>query len=199
MNLELPEQPLQAQENRTGDLRALINADAAELSARLNRQRLRDFPPSAQKSMRRFSPQETSRLLGIHDGYLRQLVTELKGPQEQGARRSYTLEDISSLRSELHRNGKEAKRYLPHRKTGEPLQILSVMNFKGGSGKTTTTVAIGFLQLTLILRPHSLRYLVIRLSLMWVKMRPSTEQFDMAPKRGLSPKLCEARTFPIFT
>jgi chromosome partitioning protein len=139
MNLELPEQPLQAQENRTGDLRALINADAAELSARLNRQRLRDFPPSAQKSMRRFSPQETSRLLGIHDGYLRQLVTELKGPQEQGARRSYTLEDISSLRSELHRNGKEAKRYLPHRKTGEPLQILSVMNFKGGSGKTTTT------------------------------------------------------------
>ena len=57
----------------------------------------------------------------------------------QGARRSYGLKDIDLLRSDLHQNGKETRRYVPHRRADEALQILSVMNFKGGSGKTTTT------------------------------------------------------------
>jgi chromosome partitioning protein len=56
------------------DLRSLINADAAELSTRLQTQQLRDFPPSAQKTIRRFSPAEAARFIGIAEGYLRQLV-----------------------------------------------------------------------------------------------------------------------------
>ena len=63
-----------------GDLRSLINADAAELSKRLRAQQVRDFPPAAEKSIRKFSPAEASRLIGIHEGYLRQLVSEGKGP-----------------------------------------------------------------------------------------------------------------------
>lgn len=139
MKLEPNIQQQKSNEDRVGDLRSVINADAAELSARLNRQRMKDFPPSAQKAMRRFSPAEAARLLGIHDGYLRQLVSEGKGPEVQGARRSYGLKDIDLLRSDLHQNGKETRRYVPHRRADEALQILSVMNFKGGSGKTTTT------------------------------------------------------------
>jgi chromosome partitioning protein len=127
------------QDNSLSDLRALINADAAELSMRLRAQQLRDFPPAAQKTIRRFSPSEAAKFIGIHEGYLRQLVAEGKGPPAQpNNRRTYSIEDIDALRTELDRSGKGARRYIPHRKTGESLQVISVMNFKGGSGKTTT-------------------------------------------------------------
>ncbi|MBG0812409.1 plasmid partitioning protein RepA [Methylosinus sp. H3A] len=127
------------QERGLNDLRALINADAAELSMRLRAQQIRDFPPSAQKTIRRFSPSEAAKFIGIHEGYLRQLVAEGKGPPVQpNNRRTYSIEDIDALRAELDRSGKGARRYVPHRKGREALQIISVMNFKGGSGKTTT-------------------------------------------------------------
>jgi len=84
------------------DLRSLINADAAELSTRLRAQQLRDFPPAAQKSIRRFSPAEAARFIGIAEGYLRQLVSEGKGPPAPpNSRRSYSIEDIDALRSDL--------------------------------------------------------------------------------------------------
>jgi chromosome partitioning protein len=128
-----------SQQRGPDDLRSLINADAAELSMRLRAQQIRDFPPAAQKTIRRFSPAEAARFIGIHEGYLRQLVAEGKGPPAQpNNRRTYSIEDIDGLRAELDRNGKGARRYVPHRKDGEPLQVISVMNFKGGSGKTTT-------------------------------------------------------------
>lgn len=126
-------------EPNVGDLRSLINADAAELSARLRAQQLRDFPPSAEKTIRRFSSAEAARFIGIAEGYLRQLVAEGKGPATPaGGRRSYSIEDIDALRKELDSAGKGARRYVPHRRDAEPLQVISVMNFKGGSGKTTT-------------------------------------------------------------
>ena len=122
-----------------GDLRSLINADASELSKRLRAQQVRDFPPSAQKTIRRFSPAEAARLIGIHEGYLRQIVSEGKGPPASAnGRRTYAIEDIESLRAELERAGKGSRRYIPRRRGDERLQVLSVMNFKGGSGKTTT-------------------------------------------------------------
>lgn len=128
------------QDETLGDLRALINADAAELSARLHALQLRDFPPAAQKSLRRFAPVEAARFIGIAEGYLRQLVSEGKGPPPSpSGRRTYSIEDIDSLRKELDTSGKGVRRYIPHRRDGEPLQVISIMNFKGGSGKTTTT------------------------------------------------------------
>lgn len=127
------------QEAQVGDLRTLINADAAELSTRLRAQQVRDFPPVAQKTIRRFSPSEAAKFIGIHEGYLRQLVAEGRGPALQpNNRRTYSVEDIEGLRVDLDRDGKGARRYVPHRRSEEHLQIISVMNFKGGSGKTTT-------------------------------------------------------------
>lgn len=121
------------------DLRSLINADAAELSARLRAQQLRDFPPAAEKTIRRFSSAEAARFIGIAEGYLRQLVSEGKGPQAPAnSRRSYSIEDIEGLRRDLDSAGKGTRRYVPHRRDTEALQVISVMNFKGGSGKTTT-------------------------------------------------------------
>jgi chromosome partitioning protein len=128
-----------AQKEGLGDLRELINADAMELSTRLRAQQVRDFPPAAQKTIRRLSPSEAAKFIGIHEGYLRQLVAEGKGPPPQtNNRRTYSVDDIEALRLDLDRDGKGVRRYVPHRRGEEPLQVISVMNFKGGSGKTTT-------------------------------------------------------------
>jgi chromosome partitioning protein len=119
----------------------LIAADARELSAKLQAHRLKLFPPAARKSLRRFSSGEAAKLIGINDGYLRQLSLEGKGPQPEttsSGRRSYSFEDIQGLRGFLEESGKSGRRYLPHRTDREHLQVLAVVNFKGGSGKTTT-------------------------------------------------------------
>lgn len=141
------------------DLRSLINADAAELSTRLRAQQIRDFPPAAEKPLRRFSPAEASKFIGIAEGYLRQLVSEGKGPPPSATgRRTYSIEDIETIRRDLDNAGKAARRYLPHRRKGEPLQIISIMNFKGGSGKTTTSA-----HLAQFLALHGYRVLAIDL------------------------------------
>ena len=176
------------------DLRALINADAAELSSRLRGQQLRDFPPAAEKTMRRFSSAEASRFIGITEGYLRQIVADGKGPPAApNGRRSYAIEDIDMLRRDLDGAGKGARRYLPHRRDGEELQIISVMNFKGGSGKTTTAAhlaqflafrAIGFLQSTSIRRRACRHSSAINPSWMSARTKRSTPPFAMMTIAG---------------
>jgi chromosome partitioning protein len=132
------------QSDTLGDLRSLINLDATELSKRLRAQQLRDFPPAAEKTIRRFSPAEAARMIGIHEGYLRQIVSEGKGPPASpNGRRTYSIHDIELLRTDLDAAGKGTRRYVPWRREGERVQVISVMNFKGGSGKTTTSAHLG--------------------------------------------------------
>jgi chromosome partitioning protein len=118
----------------------MIGADAQALSAQLALLRNRIFPPAARKSLRRFSSGEAATLIGISDSYLRQLALAGEGPvpdKGAGGRRSYSLEQINELRQLLTGKGRAA---LPRRRGEEHLQVLAVANFKGGSGKTTTTV-----------------------------------------------------------
>lgn len=120
----------------------LIAADARELSAKLQAHRLKLFPPKARKKLRPFSSGEAAKLIGVNDGYLRQLSLEGKGPQPEttspSGRRSYTFDDIQALRAYLDETGESGRRYRPWRTANEHLQVLAVVNFKGGSGKTTT-------------------------------------------------------------
>ncbi|MEK1889798.1 MAG: plasmid partitioning protein RepA [Phyllobacterium sp.] len=122
-----------------------IAADAEMLSAQLQAMRNRLFPPTAQKALRKFTSGEAARLIGVSDGYLRQLSIAGEGPQPEtgsGGRRLYSLAEINALRRHLaEAGGTKAKTYLPHRdpKAGEHMQVIAVTNFKGGSGKTTTS------------------------------------------------------------
>lgn len=119
---------------------SVIAGDGSALSQELNELRKTLFPPESKKALRSFSSGEAAKLIGVADGYLRQLSLGGKGPQPDigpGGRRSYTLEQINDLRKLLEEGGK-GKRYLPRRANGEGCQVLSVVNFKGGSGKTTT-------------------------------------------------------------
>jgi chromosome partitioning protein len=119
----------------------LVGIHARELSGRLQAHRLKLFPPTAKKTLRTFSSSEVAQLIGVNDGYLRRLSLENKGPPIQvgpNGRRSYTSADIQALRVFLDAGSKPDRKYLPWRTAGEHLQVVTVVNFKGGSGKTTT-------------------------------------------------------------
>ncbi|QWW72319.1 plasmid partitioning protein RepA [Rhizobium sp. WYJ-E13] len=125
---------------------AHITQRAEALSARLRAVGERAFPPVAQKSLRSFTSGEVAEIVGVSDGYLRQLSLDGLGPTpDLGAagRRSYTLQQINELREYLAvARPKEAIRFWPRRRDGEKLQIITVANFKGGSAKTTTALYV---------------------------------------------------------
>lgn len=119
----------------------LVGDHAARLSERLMAHRAQLFPPDAAKSLRRFTSGEVANLLGVKDAYLRKLSLEGRGPQPEtgpGGRRLYSSADILSLRHLLEAGTKTPGTYLPGRRPGDHLQVITVVNFKGGSGKTTT-------------------------------------------------------------
>lgn len=119
----------------------LVADHAARLSARLQAHRAQLFPPDAQKELRKFTSGEVADLLGVKDAYLRKLHLEGRGPSPEirgGGRRYYTPADIQALREMLEAGAKTPGTYLPGRREGDHLQVITVINFKGGSGKTTT-------------------------------------------------------------
>lgn len=122
------------------DLRTLIQDHATLLSEQLQAHQLNTFSPDARKTIRHFSPAETAKLLEITEGYLRQVALEFPDLSTVSGlkKRSYSVEAIHSLRKRLDAGARGGKRYLPYRSHGEDLQVITVMNFKGGSGKTTS-------------------------------------------------------------
>lgn len=123
---------------------ARITRRAETLSLRLRAVGERAFPPTAQKSLRSFTSGEVAQIVGVSDGYLRQLSIDGLGPAPEissNGRRSYTLQQVNELREYLAKaRPKEALRFWPRRRDGDKLQIITVANFKGGSAKTTTSL-----------------------------------------------------------
>ena len=121
-----------------------IAQQAASLSTHLRGMGQRLFPPSASKGLRSFSSGEVAQIVGVSDGYLRQLSLDGLGPVPEvgaGGRRSYTMRQVNELRGYLKEaRPKEASGFWPRRRAGDGLQILTVANFKGGSAKTTTSL-----------------------------------------------------------
>jgi chromosome partitioning protein len=123
----------------------LIAVDAQLLSKQLQRLREKIFPPESKKALRRFSSGETAKLIGVSDSYLRQLSLSKQGPIPEtsaSGRRHYTLEQVNDLRRYIATTSQPEKQrhFLPHRAGNDHLQVIAVTNFKGGSGKTTTSV-----------------------------------------------------------
>src|SRR5215471_3515465 len=124
-----------------------ILSQGSEISRKLDQLRLEKFPPDAKKTLRFFPMSEVAHYLGITPNNLKRLHLEKKGPEPTiatGGRRFYTAEQMMELRHYLDKNGRsDAKKYVPSRKPGEKLQVIAVVNFKGGSGKTTTAAHLG--------------------------------------------------------
>lgn len=119
----------------------LVGDHAVRLSERLQAHRAQLFPPDARRELRKFTSGEVADLLGVKDAYLRKLNLDGRGPSPEtraGGRRYYSPADIQALREMLEKGAKSPGTYLPGRRKGDHMQVIAVINFKGGSGKTTT-------------------------------------------------------------
>ena len=131
---------------------AMIGEHAAVLREQLQAISSALYPPSSAKSLRRFTSAEAARVIGVTVSRVQQLAAEGLGPSPEVSatgRRSYSLADIHGLRAYLDDHARGGRRYRPGRLEGDHLQVVAVANFKGGSGKTTTTA-------------HLAQYLVLR-------------------------------------
>jgi chromosome partitioning protein len=123
------------------------------ISKKLHLLSVQRFPPNAKKTLRSFSLAEVANYVGVSQSTLKKLHLDGKGPSPQtssSGRRSYTAEQMLELRQYLDAHGRsESRMYVPHRRRGERLQVVAVVNFKGGSGKTTTAAHLAqYLALT---------------------------------------------------
>lgn len=119
----------------------LVGDHARKLSERLQAHRDQLYPPNAQKVLRKFTSGEAAAMIGVTDAYLRKLDLDGKGPSPEvrgAGRRFYSTADIQAVREMLEGGAKTEGAYLPGRRGDDALQVITVINFKGGSGKTTT-------------------------------------------------------------
>ena len=146
MDYEMESQPKRQVLELEPDFLQKISGQNATLTTALQGHYRQIFAPGARKTIRPFTPAETSTLLGINENYLRQILSEDPTiPRTMvNARLNFSVHDLHEIRTRLDKRQAESKTgrrrtYLPHRGEAEELQIIAVMNFKGGSGKTTTT------------------------------------------------------------
>jgi len=120
-----------------------IRENAQNLSAALNDHMLKNFSPDARKELRLFSAGEAAEMLGISTSFLRKLHFDGRVPEVHttpGGRRHYSADDLLQIRKILEGTAKTKGTYLRGRSDGDKVQVLSFLNFKGGSGKTTSAV-----------------------------------------------------------
>ncbi|WP_068088229.1 AAA family ATPase [Polycladidibacter stylochi] len=136
------------EKTQTGStLLAQMKADHKALSSTLAALAQSQFPPKAEKILRKFPASEAAGYLGITARYLALSADEMGLEIEKvgrGERRFYSLEELNQIRAFLAQKAGEdaqkAQNYLPHRNENEELQIIACSNFKGGSAKTCTSV-----------------------------------------------------------
>lgn len=126
-----------------GTVAGTISANAARLSEALNNHMRNSFQPESRKTLRKFHPAEVSELTGISMSNLRTRHQEGDFPDVETdgrGRRLYSAEEIDQIRHVMAKTGRNGEAYLPGRRESDGLQVISIVNFKGGSSKTTTAI-----------------------------------------------------------
>lgn len=127
----------------TNSIASSIALNAARLSEALNNHMRNSFQPDSRKTLRKFHPAEVSELTGISMSNLRTRHQDGDFPEvetDSRGRRLYSAEDIDQIRHVMARTGRNGDTYLPGRRENDALQVISIVNFKGGSSKTTSAI-----------------------------------------------------------
>ncbi len=122
---------------------ASIASNASRLSEALNNHMRNSFQPDSRKVLRKFHPAEVSELTGISMSNLRTRHQEGDFPEvetDTRGRRLYTAQEIDHIRRVMAKTGRNGEAYLPGRRENDALQVISIVNFKGGSSKTTSAI-----------------------------------------------------------
>ncbi|MDH2329030.1 plasmid partitioning protein RepA [Cereibacter sp. SYSU M97828] len=123
-----------------------IQGMATRLSRALDSNMRKSFLPDSHKELRRFNAAEAAGLIGVSLDHLRKQFfndkIDLEVETDSRGRRWYTAQQIDLARRAIAQDSRAKKfQYLvPGRRDGDRLQVLSVTNFKGGAGKTTTAI-----------------------------------------------------------
>jgi chromosome partitioning protein len=128
---------------QTSSIAASIASNAARLSEALNNHMRNSFQPDSRKALRKFHPAEVSELTGISMSNLRTRHQEGDFPDvetDSRGRRLYTAQEIDQIRHVMAKTGRNGATYLPGRRENDALQVISIVNFKGGSSKTTSAI-----------------------------------------------------------
>lgn len=126
-----------------GSIAGTITTHAARLSEALNAHMRNSFQPESRKTLRKFQPSEVAELTGISMSNLRTRHQEGDFPEvetDSRGRRLYSAEEMDEIRHVMARTGRNGETYLPGRREGDDLQVISIVNFKGGSSKTTSAI-----------------------------------------------------------
>jgi len=121
----------------------LTSQIAARLHTALTTHLQQAYAPDQRKDLRLFSATETAELLGVTGQFLRKCHSEETLPEpgvNRNGRRFYSGEEILHIRHLLESSSRTPGKYLPGRREGDKLQVIQLMNFKGGSAKSTSAI-----------------------------------------------------------
>lgn len=133
---------------QTGPIAAATQSDltreiADRLGTALSTHLEQVYAPDQRKSLRLFSATETADLLRVSGQFLRKCHSDGSLPEpavNRNGRRFYSCAEMWQMRQLLEETARSPGKYVPGRRDGDKLQVIQLMNFKGGSAKSTATI-----------------------------------------------------------
>ena len=118
---------------------------ASRLQTALTTHLQQAYSPDQRKHLRTFGATEVSEFLGVTGQFLRKCHSDGTLPEPsaiKNGRRFYSGAEMLQARHSLEEGSRTPGKYLPGRRRDDKLQVIQLMNFKGGSAKSTSAIQL---------------------------------------------------------